>query len=489
MVEKYKKISREIGFSYLITILQVLFAPLIVALLTRVLGPGRYGAYVLLFAFISFGSLVLQLGISQYLMTKLQSYEKKSWPLHFFSLLSCELLVLVIFVIVFYFTPISALFLGSIKILGYSSILALALITMFFTTTGRTYDYYYRARQKINTANFMEFLRSQMWVGVLLVFYILFRGFNLAHVFIAWASFTILSFVIYSLLEWKNIARLKLKDLQFSLTKPALIFGLPLAIGSIFGWIMTYADRYVLALYASTSVVGIYSVAASIFGILLTLSAVTSNVMLPYFAEAWWKDKKKYGTYLNATIKYGLLILIPGIVGTIMLRSELVTLLAGPRYLAAAPLVFILAPYPLFAFLAGIFSNILLLYDKPRLALYIGSVGAVINIGLNILLVPVYGMPGAATSIVLSNFFVLAATGYSTRSGYLINFKFIKAERILISAILMGALLFFLHPVNAVTKVLTVLLGAGIFSATIFLTGVFNKNELKLIKSFFPVTK
>jgi len=481
----YKKIGKEIGFSYGITILQLLLAPLIVAMLTRVLTPGRYGAYVLFAALISFGAMVLQMGMSQFFLTKLHSYKEKKWPIVFFSILSSVFAILVSFSVVFYFTPIAGFFLQHAKLAGYSTILGLSLIAIIFVTLGRIYDYYYKARQKINIANFMELLRTQGLALPLLFLYILYGQFNLAHVFIAWIAFSLLSLVIYAWLDKKDISAFLASGINFAEIPPAYRFSLPIALSAVFGWVLAYSDRFILSAYTSTAAVGIYSVAGSILGILLTFSVAVSNVIVPYFAEAWWKNKKEYGMYLNALLKYGFFILIPGIVGAIALRHELVTLLAGPQYLGAAPIVIILSPYPIFAFLNGIFGVSLFLQDKPRLALYLSFIGAAIDIGLALLLVPVYGMKGAAAALVLGNLFIFAALFYSSKSAGLVNLRFMKLGQILFSALAMGAVLMFLHPENIVQKLLTLLFGGGIYFALIFLTKTFDQGELKVIKSLF----
>ncbi|HIJ97872.1 TPA: polysaccharide biosynthesis C-terminal domain-containing protein, partial [archaeon] len=143
------------------------------------------------------------------------------------------------------------------------------------------------------------------------------------------------------------------------------------------------------------------------------------------------------------------------------------------------------SPYPIFAFLNGIFGVSLFLQDKPRLALYLSFIGAAIDIGLALLLVPVYGMKGAAAALVLGNLFIFAALFYSSKSAGLVNLRFMKLGQILFSALAMGAVLMFLHPENIVQKLLTLLFGGGIYFALIFLTKTFDQGELKVIKSLF----
>ena len=490
MEQPYEKIGKQLGFSYAVTFSQLILAPLLVGLLTRVLEPGRYGVYALLFAFISLGASVLQLGMSQYIITKLYSFKEKEWPQRFFTVLSGVLIILLAFSAVFYFTPVSGYFLSSIKITGYSTILVLSLLALVFVTIGRIYDYYYKARQKINIANFMELLRSQCMALPLLLLFILYGKFSLAQVFISWAALSMLSVAIYAWLDRKDVfAFLKSGGPQKNYLPNAVKFGLPVTGSAIFSWALAYIDRYMLGFYTTTTFVGIYAVASSILGVILSFSVATSGVIFPYFAEAWWKQKEKYKTFLNATLKYGLIGLIPGIIGAIVLGPEIITLLAGPKYLAAAPIILVLSPFPILAFMIGTFGNYLFLQDKPRFILYTGAIGAFLVVILNIFLVPRYGMTGAALATVFSNFAVLIILVKESKGWKLLDFAYLKIGRITFSALLMGALLSFLNPADIASKLAVILSGIGIYLGLLFLTKVFNEKEMGILRPIFRLDK
>jgi len=482
--EKYKKITREIGFSYFIVVLQLIFAPITVALLTRVLGPAKYGSYVLIVAFIALSSMVLQIGVSQYIIAKLHTFKQSEWGVLFFSLLRNVIILLLVLGAVFYFSPLSGMFLQYIKLPGNYTVMILALITMVLFTLGRVHDYYYKTKQKLNIANFLEFVRTHGWVTVLLLFFVLFRSFNLAHVFMAWSLFCLVSLSVYSWMNRADIANFMGRGwFKFKLTLPAIKFGIPISIGSLFNWSITYAERYILAFYTTTAIVGIYSVAISIFGVLLSISIATNNVLMPYIMETWWKDKRKNATFLNINLKYGLMILIPGLVGILMLKKELIMLLAGPEYLAAASIMGIICLLPLFNVLISVFSIYLLLRDMTWKALYYTIFGALINIILGFLLIPRYGMYGAAFAVVVSNFFIMSMVLYKANCWKLINLKFIKIGRILLCAILMGVAISFINQVNIFTTIISILVGAGVYFGMIFLTKVVGKSEMNVIFS------
>ena len=486
MDEKYKKIGTQIGFSYFILGLQMVSSPIIVALLTRILGAEKYGVYVLFSVFSSLALWLIQPGLSQYLVAKLPSYEKRRWPQIFFSLLCFELILASIIVLIFYLSPLSSAFLEFNKLGAYSALFGVVLTITLLGTLATMLDYYYRAKQSINVAGFMEFVRLRGWAFPLIALFFMFGKFGLMEVFAIWAGITFFIILTYMWLLRKELLRfMRSKWLDLEIIKPALAFGIPIIPSNIFTVLLIANDRYILNYYHSSSVVGIYSVAYSVLGILLSIALSAGQVILPYFAEAHAKDKKQYKTLLNASLKYGLMLVIPGIVGAVALRSELVTLIAGPKYLAASQVIIVLMLYPVFALLMNIGNNSLLVKGETRYVAFQYLIGLVINFGLNIFLVPRYGMYGAAFSLVFSYFIMAAMSLYKSTAYKIFNYDFLKMPQILLSSLVMGGIISFINPVNIATKLGTIGFGAAIYLGLAIATGVINRKEIELVKSYF----
>src|SRR5690606_38737753 len=73
-----------------------------------------------------------------------------------------------------------------------------------------------------------------------------------------------------------------------------------------------------------------------------------------------------------------------------------------PEFAAAAPVLTIYIWSGIFVFLGGASSQYLIAEGYTRLSLIRTAVGAVINIGLNILWIPRYGMIGAAWATLIA---------------------------------------------------------------------------------------
>ena len=99
-------------------------------------------------------------------------------------------------------------------------------------------------------------------------------------------------------------------------------------------------------------------------------------------------------------------------------------------------------------------------------------------------------MHGSAMATVTSYFVMCVLAMYFAKEYVIFKFKFIKIPGILISTAVMGIVLYFIHPTHVATKILTILLGIGIYFGMAIATKVLEKSELDLIKaSFLAVLK
>ena len=100
------------------------------------------------------------------------------------------------------------------------------------------------------------------------------------------------------------------------------------------------------------------------------------------------KDEEIQKLY-NSTLATVMLMVVPAIVGLFSLSEDIVLLIAGKDYIEAAEPLSILAFSLFFATVACLYVNgILIPYRRERTALILTVVSAVINIGLNIILIP-----------------------------------------------------------------------------------------------------
>jgi O-antigen/teichoic acid export membrane protein len=187
-------------------------------------------------------------------------------------------------------------------------------------------------------------------------------------------------------------------SLKFSgpTAKEMLRFGLPLLPSLFACWLIDFSDRYFLTRMATLEQVGIYSVGARISSIVILFSTSFQMAWGPYALSIQHHDDAKE-RYSRGLLLFVCAALAGATAITIFARPILVVL-AQPRYYAAEKVIGLLVLATV-AYGAYLVANIgLLITKKTILTSSAIAIGALLNIVLNFLLIPRFGMMGAAVA-------------------------------------------------------------------------------------------
>ncbi|AIY80102.1 polysaccharide biosynthesis family protein [Clostridium botulinum 202F] len=144
------------------------------------------------------------------------------------------------------------------------------------------------------------------------------------------------------------------------------------------------------AVGAGTRDVGYYSLAQKIMTIINTLMLTIIQVTMPRLSNYLGNDsKEEYMSLLKRIIKIYFMFLFPASIGMICLSKEIILMYAGPKFIAAAPVMFIFSIYMLTIGVEGIISNQMIYLngrekDDVKLVLIGGVLNVILNIGLAI---------------------------------------------------------------------------------------------------------
>jgi len=186
-------------------------------------------------------------------------------------------------------------------------------------------------------------------------------------------------------------------------------YAIPLFFTSIGAVIATEIDTVMLGLFSSNYEVGIYAVGKNLVNIIPQISMAIAMGTMPVFAKINNKNKEELKLLFFKILRINTWLMGIITLGIIFLSGFLIPLIYGPRYAGA---VFPLQILTIFlvsrSFL--IFLNLFLDYQglaKKRLLNSIISM--ILNIILNLLLIPKYGAVGAsiATSIAYAPYVIL----------------------------------------------------------------------------------
>lgn len=155
--------------------------------------------------------------------------------------------------------------------------------------------------------------------------------------------------------------------------------------------------------------VGFFSSGMKIIHILTVLITSLGTVMLPRCSHLIGEKKfDEFNAVMSKTYHLLMFMAIPITVGIILLACPITLCFCGSDYTEAIPVVIYTAPTIIFIGLTNIIGiQILYPYGKENLVIISTFVAAVLNVILNILLIPSFAEMGAAVSTLLSEFAVL----------------------------------------------------------------------------------
>ncbi len=198
--------------------------------------------------------------------------------------------------------------------------------------------------------------------------------------------------------------------------KPILyLFGVALAIQ-----IYVRSDIAVLGFLRSDREVGIYTLTTKIYTVVKSLLNAVIVVTIPRLSNYLGTGKEgEYNRLLNKLRQYLHTLIFPCVVGLFLESKNVMLLMGGKEYNSGTAALEILCVALGFAVLGCFYSQGVLVPNRREKYFFLATiVSAVENIVLNIILIPYWGMAGAAFTTVLAEFLVVAISKYFIRDVY-----------------------------------------------------------------------
>jgi O-antigen/teichoic acid export membrane protein len=188
-------------------------------------------------------------------------------------------------------------------------------------------------------------------------------------------------------------------------------YSVPMIPATIFWWITSVSDRYMVTWISGEVENGLYSAAYKI----PTMLSLVSNV----FIEAWQysavSEKEGRESFFGRVFEYYQVVLFIACGFMVGASQIFIALLCADSYFEAWRFVPVLSISAAFSGLTAFFGSVYLLKKKSVLTLITSMSGAIINIALNLLLIPQLGAQGAAISTCISYAVVFVIRAVNTR--------------------------------------------------------------------------
>lgn len=244
-------------------------------------------------------------------------------------------------------------------------------------------------------------------------------------------------YLIFSVRMWKYFS---CNEIRWSLIKEMSLYSIPLIPNSLMWWIMNASDRYAINMFMGIAANGVYAVAYKIPTIL--------NLLYSIFSQAWQlsaieegDSENKSEFYTNVFKILSILMLLATSFILIIIRP-IIEIILSTEYRESWKYV----PFLLLAVVFTSFSSFLgtnyIAMKETKGVFKTSLVGGVLNIILNIILIPFIGINGAAISTMISFAVVWIMRIYDTKKFVIIK---IDLKKMIYSLVIIFIQIFFLY--------------------------------------------
>jgi stage V sporulation protein B len=175
------------------------------------------------------------------------------------------------------------------------------------------------------------------------------------------------------------------------------VFGFYVVLGNSIGFLNTQIDSILIGYYLNPTEVGIYAVAVLLAQTLTLIPSAVQRVTAPATATLYGKgDIEGVRRLFYSTLKKSFLISVGSATLIAVFGPYIIALLFTEEYLVSyVPLLILLLGYAIGASFGAVGATLSSI-GKVHIPFRISAVCAVLNVILNILLIPIFGISGAA---------------------------------------------------------------------------------------------
>jgi len=424
----------------------------------RILGAGEYGVFTYVLALTGFFTVFADIGVSSILTREAAKKEKEAsyyfattfWIKIFLLLLTAALIIF----IAPYFSKIEAA----------KTLLPFAALLVAFDGLRDFFTAFFRSKEKMEIEALLTSITN---LTITLFGFVILKtnptAKSLAITYVLSASAgTLVGFFLLK----REIAQL-LNYFKKELVPIILKSALPLALVNVIGILMMQIDVLMLGFFKEAKDVGLYSAGQKIVALLYILPSILATSLFPALSRfAGLNDREKAKSLAEKGITLNLLLAIPMVMGGIVLGSQIIGFLYGQEYLPATLPFQILLLTTLIIFPGTIVGNYIFAYDQQKRLAPNTFIGSLSNVIFNAILIPRYGIFGAALATVFAQ---TLYNGLNWRFAKKINnFHTLRHLKKIISATLIMGLMAFIFQKTGLGLIPNIIISIGTYFAALY---------------------
>ena len=489
--ETVKKVAKGAGIAFIGTGIGMGFAYLCALAVARYLGPTDYGLISLASAITTIVSTIILIGIHQGVLRYVSFYKGKKDENRIKGVIVSALEILlplgiISAIVLFLFSDIISVSIfddpNLTPILKIFSI-SIPFSVLFFVFNNAVYGF-----QEVKYAVYSnQIFQNSCRLFLLVILLLLGLGvygaafaYTFAIIATAFAAFYYLNkiFPAFS----RKIKAIPMKRELFSFSWPLMFAG---TLALVMSWIDTLMIGYFLTSYN----VGIYRASLTTASLLLIVPSSFISIFYPVITELFSQTKMTELKEINTTVtKWILLFVFPLGLLMILFSKQILYILYGTEYMAGGVSLVILSFTYLIISVFRPTSHIIWAVGRTKLVMVNTLVGATIDVALNLWLIPIYGINGAAIATAIS-IAIVDMLAFVEVYGIIRSHPFrLNQIKIILSSfislfVIYSVVKIFLEEISIYALISMLLLYACIYFGLVLITRTFEKDDITVMEA------
>lgn len=232
---------------------------------------------------------------------------------------------------------------------------------------------------------------------LLISFILILAGFSVIGAAIGYTLSLIISFIIaFFIVEFKFVKIFRSKIKSIKSTKRLLTYSWPIMFHIIIAQLLGWTDTLMLGFFKNSSEVGIYNAALPTAHVITMIPAGIFALFIPIMTNLYaQKKKKEFISIYQTSTKWNYYFLLYTFIILVLFSKEILQVLFGSAYISGS-LTFIVVTLGYFIYSLSPGDCLLKVIAKTKLIMFNTIVSTTLNIILNYIMIPKYGMLGGA---------------------------------------------------------------------------------------------
>lgn len=469
-----QRIAKNMAVLFLARIVSMLFGFFYVMYTARYLGPANYGILAFALALNGIFGVITNFGLDP--LTVREVARDKSLARKYLA--NGIALKLIFGALTFLIVSLV------VNLLSYPEITrkVVYIITLSTITAGISslFNDIYQAFERMEFMSIGQILQSVL--SLVFAITAIKLGLNVVHFAMIYLIVNLIVLAYHAVITtWKFLKPRVEVDLGFwkSVVKEAWPFALSAVFVSIYYWV----DSVMLSYMKGNEVVGWYNAAYRLMMIFLVIPSIFNLAIFPTMSRLYVQSKEGLEFAFEQYLRYMIMLGLPLGAGVTLLARPIILLIYGIAYEPSIRSLQILIWSVVFIYLNSPFGRLLESLNKQEKVTRATAIGAIFNIVSNVIFIPLYSLYGASFTTALTELLVLVVL-YS----YVKNLNMSISNKTTFTLIktvisLSISIVLFLFISKYLTVMLGIVLFLGCYLILIGITGAYNDEDLKIIKS------